>query len=120
LEKYEYELSQYFVHYVNDLGLYSFESLDGINDFYFKNSKGWVFFIRVDGKLAGFAVVLNDYAYIKSRKTDYVFSDLFVMYRYRGTGVGKFTANYLFDKFKGTWRVTPFPRGVSKFCTAKL
>jgi hypothetical protein len=30
LEKYEYELSQYFVHYVNDLGLYNFENLDGI------------------------------------------------------------------------------------------
>ena len=113
LEKYEYELSQYFVHYVNDLGLYGFEHLDGVDDFYFKNSKGWVFFIRVDGKLAGFAVVLNDYAYLKSRKTDYVLSDLFVMYRYRGTGVGKFAANYLFDKFKGAWQLNAFTKNTN-------
>ena len=42
MEKYEYELSQYFVHYVNELGLYGFENLDGLDDFYHKNAKGWV------------------------------------------------------------------------------
>jgi len=108
LEKYEYELSQYFVHYVNELGLYNFENLDGLDNFYFKDEKGWVFFIKVDGKLAGFAIVLNDYFYLKSRKADYVLADLFVMYRYRGMGVGKFVANYLFDKFKGAWQLNAF------------
>ena len=63
--------------------------------------------------MAGFAVVLNDYAYLKSRKTDYVLSDLFVMYRYKGTGVGKFAANYLFDKFKGTWQLNAFTKNTN-------
>lgn len=113
LEKYEYELSQYFVHYVNEFGLYGFENLAGLDDFYYKNAKGWVFFIKVDGKLAGFAIVLNDYFYLKSRKADYVLADLFVMYRYRGMGVGKFAANYLFDKFKGIWQLNAFTKNAN-------
>lgn len=112
-EKYEYELSQYFVHYVNELGLYGFENLNGLDDFYYKNEKGWVFFIKVDGKLAGFAIVCNDYSYLKSKKPDYVLADLFVMYRYRGMGVGKFAANYLFNKFKGIWQLNAFTKNTN-------
>ena len=113
IEKYEYELSQYYVHYVNELGLYGFETLDSIDSFYFKDEKGWIFFIRVDGKLAGFAIVLNDSSYLKSRKPDYLLADLFVMYRFRGTGVGRFAANYLFDKFKGIWHTNAFTRNTN-------
>ena len=113
MEKYEYELSQYFDHHVNESGLYVFESLESIDGFYFKNGRGWVFFIRVDGKLAGFARVLNDCVYLKSRKVDYTLADLFVMYRYRGMGVGKFAANYLFDKFKGKWQLNAFTKNTS-------
>jgi len=106
MEKNEYELSQYY-HYneVNELGLYDFETIDSLDNFYYINEKGWCFFIRVDGKLAGYAVVLNDYSCLESRKADYYMAETFIIYKYRGMGVGKFAANYLFDKFKGVWQV---------------
>jgi len=107
MEKYEYELSQYF-HYneVNELGLYDLGNFDYVDSFYHKNAKRWVFFIKVDGKLAGFAMIHSDNFYLESRKADFIMADFFVMYKYRGMGVGKFAVNYLFDKFKGLWQLT--------------
>jgi len=107
MEKYEYELSQYY-HYneVNELGLYDLGNANYIDSFYHENAKRWVFFIKADGKLAGFAMILGDEFCLESRKADYYMSDFFVMYKYRGLGVGKFAANYLFDKFKGVWQTT--------------
>ena len=102
MEKYDYELSQYGKDDVNKLGLYGFDYLD---NYWQEGAKRWAFFIKVDGKLAGFALILSDYFYVDNKESDYVMSDFFVMYKYRNTGVGKFAANYLFDKFKGKWQL---------------
>ena len=102
MEKYDYELSQYGKDDVNKLGLYGFDYLD---NYWQEGAKRWAFFIKVDGKLAGFAMILSDYFYVDNKESDYVMSDFFVMYKYRNTGVGKFAANYLFDKYKGKWQL---------------
>jgi Predicted acetyltransferase len=110
IEKYEYELTQYFDHDVNELGLYGFDYFDS---FFHENAKRWVFFIKVDGKLAGFAMILADYFYLKSRKADYTLADFFVMHKYRGRGVGTFAARYLFAKFKGVWQLNTFDKNTA-------
>ena len=102
MEKYDYELSQYGDGDVNKLGLYGFDYLD---NYWQEGAKRWAYFIKVNDKLAGFALVISDYFYLKNHQTGYVMSDFFVMYKYRGTGVGKFAANYLFDKYKGIWQL---------------
>ena len=110
MEKYDYELSQYCGSDVNKLGLYGFDYLD---NYWQEGAKRWAYFIKVDGKLAGFAMIVSDYFYLKDRKSDYNMSDFFVMYKYRGAGVGKFAANYLFDKLQGIWQLNTINKNIN-------
>lgn len=84
LEKYDYEFSQYDNRDVNKLGLYGYKYLD----YYWAEEKRWAYFIVVDQKLAGF-IMVNDYSEVEERKTDFVISEFFVMYKYRHLGVGR-------------------------------
>ena len=110
MEKYDYELSQYGGNDVNKLGLYGFDYFD---NYWQDGAKRWAYFIKAEGKLAGFAMIISDYFYIDDRKSDYVMSDFFVMYKYRNTGVGRFVANYLFDKYRGTWQLNTIDKNVN-------
>jgi len=116
MEKYDYEMSQYGNDDVNKLGLYGFDYFD---NYWQEGAKRWAYFIKVDGKLAGFAMFISDYFYLKDKKSDYMMNDFFVMYKYRGLGVGKFAVNYLFDKFKGAWQVNTADKNITsvKFWT---
>jgi predicted acetyltransferase len=62
------------------------------------------FLLRVDGKLAGFALVSE-----RSRLTGAAgvtdMAELFVMRRYRHRGIGCAAAFAAFDRFKGPWEV---------------
>lgn len=62
------------------------------------------FLIRVDGKLAGFALIAG-----KSRLTGedgvHDVAEFFVLRRYRRTGVGEKAARSLFDRYAGRWEV---------------
>jgi predicted acetyltransferase len=104
LEKYKYEFSQYDNNDVNNLGLYGYDYLDS----YWTEENRFPFFIKMDGKLAGFAMV-NDYPEIKI-ETNYCMSEFFVMYKYRKMGIGTYVANKVFDKFKGKWQLKRHPK----------
>ena len=78
LEKYDYEFSQYDQKDVNDLGLYGYDYLDH----YWTEEGRHAFFIRVDGRLAGF-VMINTFPEVEE-PTDYTLAEFFVMYKYRG------------------------------------
>ena len=63
------------------------------------------FFIRVDGKLAGFVIVKNGgYMYLDDDNAHNIF-EFFVMKKYRRNGVGRFAAETAFDMFGGKWEV---------------
>ena len=104
LEKYNYELSQYDDRDVNNLGLYGYDYFDC----YWTEEKRHPFFIKINGKLAGF-VMVNDYPDIKI-ETDYSIGEFFVLYKYRKYGIGKYTAKYIFNKFKGRWQLKILPK----------
>lgn len=106
MEKYNYEFSQYDNCDVNALGLYGYSYLDN----YWTEKGRWAFFLKADGKLAGFAMV-NDYPE-SGEKTDYCMSEFFVMYKYRRCGLGKWAAFQLFDKFSGTWFLKRHPKNI--------
>lgn len=103
LEKYHYEHSQYDMRDVNDLGFFGYDYLDN----YWTEDNRFPYFIKVDNKLAGFAMV-NYYREVKL-ETDFTIPDFFVMYKYRGKGVGKYAANYILKKHKGKWQLSFHP-----------
>ncbi len=69
---------------VNRLGLYGYEYLD----YYWTEDKRWAYFIEVNGKLAGFAMVI-DMPEVEGTQTDFQMAEFFVMNKYRRSGVGK-------------------------------
>ncbi len=105
LEKYNYEFSQYDGLDVNPLGLYGYGYLDQ----YWTEEHRWAFFIKADGRLAGFAMV-NDYPEAPGTQTDYTMSEFFVLYKYRRCGIGRYAAFTLFDRFKGSWQLKRHPK----------
>lgn len=67
--------------------------------------------LRVDGQVAGFALVCE-----RSRLTGAAgvtdMAELFVMRRYRRKGMGRAAAFAAFDRFKGAWEVRQRPENV--------
>lgn len=107
LEKYNYEFSRYDGRDVNSLGLYDYSYLDH----YWTEKNRWAFFMKVDGKLAGFAMV-NDYPESQDEETDYTMAEFFVMYKYRRCGVGGWACRALFEKFPGRWQLRRHPNNI--------
>jgi predicted acetyltransferase len=68
------------------------------------------FLVRVDGVLAGFALV-RDEAWVAGAGTREV-SEFFVLRRYRRRGVGEHVARRLFDRFPGRWEVVQLASNV--------
>jgi len=104
LEKYNYEFSQYNDLDVNNLGLYGYDYLDN----YWTENNRFPFFIKVNGKLAGF-ILINDYPEVNI-ETKYTLSEFFIMHKYRRLGIGKYAVNYILNKFKGRWQLKYHPK----------
>ncbi|OPZ83258.1 MAG: hypothetical protein BWY74_04488 [Firmicutes bacterium ADurb.Bin419] len=105
LEKYNYEFSQYDNRDVNKLGYYGYKYLDH----YWLEDNRWAYFIEVDGKLAGFAMV-NNFPEAEDRETDFSLAEFFVMYKYRRKGVGKKAFSMVADLHKGKWQLKRHPK----------
>jgi predicted acetyltransferase len=100
LELYKYDFSEYIPDDVNESGLYEYKYLDH----YWTEEGRHSFFIRVDGRLAGFVLVRR----IGMDELDrplYSVAEFFVMKKYRKLGVGTAAATEVFDRFPGVWRV---------------
>ncbi len=108
LEKYSYEFSQYDDTDVNQLGLYGYEYLD----YYWTEDHRWAYFIEVDGKLAGFGMVI-DLPEVEGTETDFQMAEFFIMHKYRRLGVGRQAAFQIFDKHKGRWQLRRHPKNTA-------
>lgn len=114
IKMYCYEWSQYNLFDVDEQGVYPFEKYVNLC---FEKPKHYNNFIRVDGILAGFALIDDDFAV--SKESDYSMGEFFVMYKYRRFGVGKYAATYLFDRYPGKWEIGFHPNNTNsvKFWT---
>lgn len=108
LEKYDYEFSQWDKRDVSKLGLYGYDYLD----YYWTEAKRWAYFIVVDDKLAGFAMV-NDLPEVDDRETDFQLAEFRVMYKYRRSGVGRQAFVKLMDVHKGRWQLKLHPANIA-------
>lgn len=68
------------------------------------DSSNHAFLIRVDDKLAGFALVQPS-SYLTGDAGVFDMAELFVMRRHRRCGVGEQVASWLFERFRGPWEV---------------
>jgi predicted acetyltransferase len=62
------------------------------------------FLLRVDGKVAGFALI-SEQSKITGKRGVFDVTELFVLRRFRRHGVGRAAAFAAFDRFAGTWEV---------------
>jgi predicted acetyltransferase len=98
LELYLYDFSEYDNAELNEHGLYGYEYLDH----YWKEAGRYPFFVRADGKLAGF-VLVSRHAYLPGNEQS--ISEFFILRKYRRHGVGSAAACAIFDRFPGKWEV---------------
>lgn len=104
LELYQYDFSEYDGGDVNPYGLYGYAYLD-----YYWTEKGrYAYFIKVDGKLAGF-VMLCGYCYVSREKDVHFLSEFFVMKKYRRKGIGSTAFREILRLHPGKWELTVHP-----------
>ncbi|MBQ2668340.1 MAG: GNAT family N-acetyltransferase [Clostridia bacterium] len=107
MEKYDYEFSQYDDRDVNILGLYGYDYFDC----YWTEDTRYPFFIKADGKLAGFVMVGNYMEFFPEAK--HSMAEFFVLYKYRRCGVGTFAATEVFRRFPGLWELRCHPKNTT-------
>lgn len=98
MELYQYDFSEYLCEDVNEHGLYDYQYLDH----YWTEPGRHPFLIRVDGKLAGFALVRDPSS---TGEEWHELAEFFVMRKYRVSGVGRVAAHKVFALFPGRWHV---------------
>ena len=73
-----------------------------------KEWKGYPFLVRVDGQLAGFAMIRW-----RPEVDTYDVGEFFILRRYQKQGVGRLVAHHLFERFRGQWEVWEMKRNTS-------
>ncbi len=100
LEFYKYDSSEFDGGDVNSHGLYGYKYLDH----YWTEDGRHPILVRVNGNLAGFALV-RQLEKAENGEIYYSIAEFFVMKKYRRKGVGRHIAFRVFDMFEGNWKV---------------
>jgi len=108
MQLYLYDFSEIDGDDCNEQGLFEYEYLPR----YWIEPERHPFLIRVDGKLAGFALVRQRTEAAEDLPPHAV-SEFFILRKYRRQGVGEWAAFELFDRFPGKWEVAEIPENVS-------
>ncbi|MGI6665691.1 MAG: GNAT family N-acetyltransferase [Christensenellaceae bacterium] len=98
LELYQYDFSEFTGEEIGPHGFYEYAYLDH----YWTEEDRYPYFIKVNGALAGFALVN---AYTMHIKKGHAVAEFFIMRKYRRGGVGRQAAALLFDTQRGMWEV---------------
>ena len=100
MELYNYEFSVYSNDDINEYGYYGYDHIDD----YWNEEGRFPYLIRVDGKIAGFALICPHCNYQKGKSARCI-GEFFVMLKYRRKGIGLKVATQLFDKHPGLWEI---------------
>lgn len=98
MELYRHDLSEFEGTDLNDRGYFGYLYLD----YYWVEADRYPFIVRVDGKLAGFALI-NHYTHFLD--SQYSIAEFFILRKYRRCGVGRTVAFQIFNLFCGRWEV---------------
>ena len=83
---------------VDEHGIFDY----GYLDYYWTEPGRYAFLARLDGKLAGFVLVRQP----DPNQAVYHVAEFFILRKYRGRGVGRQVACWIFDHFAGQWMVS--------------
>jgi predicted acetyltransferase len=97
---YQHDFTEFDDNDVDDTG--RFNELD-IDRFFDADDDRYVYLVRVDGVIAGFAFVSDAWSVLG--EGDHYMAEFFVMRKYRRGGVGTRFATELFDRHRGVWEV---------------
>jgi predicted acetyltransferase len=105
-----------------ELNLYEFSEMEGLDvddsgrygyrylDLYWTEVERHPFLIRVDGKVAGFALVRQGDSFMGEPPSICThMAEFFILRKYRRQGAGTRAARELFDRFPGRWEVAEIP-----------
>lgn len=81
-------------------------------DRFFARAVRHAFLITVDGRIAGFALIVRDRAFRDDAEEIWWIEEFFVMRKYRRLGAGEHAATRLFDRFGGTWEIGQIAQNV--------
>ncbi len=101
MELYLYEFSDIDGRPIGPDGCYGYATLDA----YWREAGRYPFLVRVDGQLAGFALVI-EHRILDGQSPGHLIAEFFVMRAHRRRGVGEAVAMRLFDRFPGPWWVS--------------
>jgi predicted acetyltransferase len=105
IQLYRYDSSEFDGHALNKHGFYLYKYFDHQWTEEYRRP----FMFKVDGEIAGFALVSLDvpkeYMKLSSAEKTNTIGDFFIMRKYRRRGVGKEVASSLFNQFRGTWEI---------------
>ncbi len=101
MELYLYEFSAVDGRPIGEDGCYGYATLDA----YWSEAGRYPFLIKVDGRLAGFALVMEQ-RILDGHSPGHLIAEFFVLRAYRRRGVGASIAAELFDRFPGPWWVS--------------
>lgn len=98
MELYQYDLSEFANTDLNEHGYFGYSYLDH----YWIEFNRHPFLVRVDNKIAGFALVHQNTYFPDS---EYILSEFFILRKYRKQGIGRQVAFYIFDLYRGNWEI---------------
>ena len=98
MELCQHDYSEFGGEEVNEHGLFGYRYLDH----YWTKAGRYAYFVRVDGKLAGFVLVRT---LEEGDSMAYSRAEFFILRKYRRQGVGGQAARRVFDLSAGVWRV---------------
>jgi predicted acetyltransferase len=113
MELYLYDFSELTGDDVDDSGMFGYRYLD----LYWEEPERRPFLIRVDGRLAGFALVREAESLVEGAVPPgdicTHMAEFFILLKYRRQGIGARAAWELFDLFSGRWEVCEIPENTS-------
>ncbi|MEM0966232.1 MAG: GNAT family N-acetyltransferase [Verrucomicrobiota bacterium] len=102
-ELYEYELSPYTGHQVNEYGCFGYRYFDN----YRTETDRYAYWIMVESRIAGF-IMVNSYCEVAKDPNAKTIAEFFVMKTFRRQRIGQRAAVRVFNLFPGTWEIHQF------------
>lgn len=98
LQLYLYDFSEFAGWAMNEHGLFNYPYLDH----YWTEPERHPFLVRVDGEIAGLALVQT---LARDGGQSHHLAEFYILRKFRRAGIGETAARQLFDRFPGSWAV---------------